>query len=82
MCERAGLEEAIASLGERYVFGQAYPMLAEVEEPPNVIRAVTLPLPAPGWVMPAAGRWTGSELGGSYSWQPSLRGAAYLPGKL
>lgn len=58
-----GLEGAITSLGEHYIFGQAYPVLAEVEEPPHVARAVTLPLPPPGWVLPAAGSWTGQDGG-------------------
>jgi hypothetical protein len=71
-----GLEEAIASLGERYVFGQAYSMLAEVEAPPYASRAVTLPLPPPGWVLPAAGRWTGSD-GGLLFLAPLITGAAY-----
>jgi hypothetical protein len=57
--QQPGLEDAIAALGSRYVFGQAYPVLAEVERPPHARRAVTLPLPAPGWVAPAAGSWTG-----------------------
>jgi hypothetical protein len=71
-----GLEEAIVSLGERYVFGQAYPMLSEVEATPNASRAVTLPLPPPGWVLPAAGCWTGSGRGLLFL-APLINGAAY-----
>jgi hypothetical protein len=53
-------DEEIEALGERYVFGQGYPFLAEVEPPMHARRAVTLPLPAPGWAARRAGAWTGA----------------------
>jgi hypothetical protein len=58
--QQPGLEDDIAVLGKRFVFGQAYPVLTEVEGPLLAERSVTLPIPLPSWVASAAGGWTGA----------------------
>lgn len=55
------LNAEVAALGERYVFGQGYPFLAEVEAARHAERAVTLPIPSPGWIAPSRGRWSGGS---------------------
>jgi hypothetical protein len=55
------LEPRLVEMGKRYVFGQAYSELAEVEPPPHRTRAVTLPLPLPGWVAGREGSWHGGD---------------------
>ncbi len=59
--EMQDMERCLSRMGERYVFGQAYPYLAEVELPLYQKRVVTLPLPAPGWVNAHAGSWHGAH---------------------
>jgi hypothetical protein len=55
------LKEAIAALGDRYIFGQAYPELQEIESPPHSKRALTIALPAPSWVKHRIGTWRGTD---------------------
>ncbi len=57
----ADLEAAESAMGERLVFGEATTGLADVEPPSVATRAVTLPLPPPGWVQRAADTWTGGD---------------------
>jgi glycosyltransferase involved in cell wall biosynthesis len=56
-----GLDRDIAAMGARFVYGQGYDVLAEVEPPLYQLRAVTLPVPVPSWVMAASGQWTGAN---------------------
>lgn len=56
-----GLEEAEAAMGDRLVFGPSADGIADNEPPAVAARAVTLPLPPPGWALRAAGTWTGEE---------------------
>lgn len=54
------LEDLIEAAGSRYVFGQGYPFLSEVEPPVHARRAHTLPIPAPSWAASRAATWNGS----------------------
>ncbi|MBP0447018.1 hypothetical protein J8J14_19775 [Roseomonas sp. SSH11] len=78
------LEDHIEQAGERYIFGQAYPFLAEVEPPLNARHAFTLPLVRPGWVDARRDSWNGAGgfvllniplIGASPYYQPIYEGA-------
>ncbi|WP_426954098.1 hypothetical protein [Muricoccus radiodurans] len=59
--EEPELDAAVAAMGDRFTYGQGYDVLAEVEPPLFADRAFTLPVPAPSWVEPMQGRWTGAD---------------------
>jgi glycosyltransferase involved in cell wall biosynthesis len=60
---RPGLLSDLAALGDRFVFGQGYDNLAEIEEEPMRSRGHTLTVPLPAYVFGRHGGWTG---GGSH----------------
>jgi hypothetical protein len=55
------LLEDIRSLGARFIFGQAYDNLAEIEELPLRSRAHTITVPLPNHVFKYANTWTGGR---------------------
>ena len=54
------LLEDIRSLGRRFIFGQAYDNLAEVEEVPLRSRAHTITVPLPKFIFKHVNTWTGT----------------------
>jgi hypothetical protein len=54
------LLEDIRSLGRRFIFGQAYDNLAEIEEFPLRSRAHTITVPLPEFTFKHANTWTGT----------------------
>jgi hypothetical protein len=54
------LLEDIRSLGRRFIFGQAYDNLAEVEEVPLRSRAHTITVPLPKFIFKHTNTWTGT----------------------
>jgi hypothetical protein len=54
------LLEDIRSLGRRFIFGQAYDNLAEIEELPLRNRAQTITVPLPKFIFKHANSWTGT----------------------
>jgi hypothetical protein len=54
------LLEEIHSLGQRFIFGQAYDNLAEIEELPLRSRAQTITVPLPKFIFKHANTWTGT----------------------
>jgi hypothetical protein len=54
------LLEDIRSMGQRFVFAQAYDNLAEIEESPLRSRAHTITVPLPTFLSPHANTWTGT----------------------
>ena len=54
------LLEDIRSLGPRFIFGQAYDNLAEIEELPLRSRAHTITVPLPKFIFKHANTWTGT----------------------
>ena len=74
--EDDGLVAATLNMGHRFVFGQAYAWLAEVEPPLFAQRAVTLPVPLPGWIKPAENAWTGIAPHALF-FCPIITGSAY-----
>jgi hypothetical protein len=50
---------AIADMGDRFIFGQAFHNLAEIEDSPLRDRAHTITVPLPGFVYDRAGTWVG-----------------------
>jgi hypothetical protein len=57
--QRKDLLSEIASLGERFIFGQAYSNLAEVESPVLQSRAHTITVSLPDELFKHCGSWTG-----------------------
>jgi hypothetical protein len=57
---RPDLVKDLAALGDRFVFGQGYDNVAEIEEEPMPSRAHTITVPLPGWVFQREGTWTGA----------------------
>jgi len=60
---RPGLLDHLAAMGDRFVFGQGYTNIADVEEPPLRQRAHTITVPLPDWMYRNRDTWEGG--GGS-----------------
>jgi hypothetical protein len=56
---RPKLLDELAALGDRFVFGQGYANIAEVEDPPLPQRAHTITVPLPGWIYGHRDTWEG-----------------------
>ena len=57
----SSLLEDIHSLGARFIFGQAYDNLAEIEELPLRSRAHTITVPLPNYIFKCANTWRGGR---------------------
>ena len=57
----APLLEQIGAMGRRFVFGQGYPNLAEIEAPELRDRAATITVPLPAHAFEHEGQWTGRD---------------------
>ncbi|MDX6572859.1 MAG: hypothetical protein QOC86_2015, partial [Gaiellales bacterium] len=56
---RPGVLSELAAIGERFVFGQSYENLAEIEDEPLRSRAHTITVPLPPALYARAGSWRG-----------------------
>jgi hypothetical protein len=56
---RVGLLEGLAAMGNRFIFGQGYDNIAEVEDPPLPQRARTITVPLPDWIYCHRDTWRG-----------------------
>jgi hypothetical protein len=62
MAQRPGLLNELATMGDRFVFGQGYTNIAEVEDPPLPQRARTITVPLPGWIYGHRDTWEGGAV--------------------
>jgi hypothetical protein len=56
---RPGLLDHLTAMGDRFVFGQGYANIAEVEDPPLRQRAYTITVPLPDWMYRSRDSWEG-----------------------
>jgi hypothetical protein len=70
------LIEEIGAMGRRFVFGQGYPNLAEIEAQQLRERAETITVPLPAHAFEHQGQWTGRD-GHAIFLCPQIRGAGY-----
>jgi hypothetical protein len=61
MSETPRLLDELAALGERFVMGQGFSNIAEIEDEPLKSRARLIACPLPGDLYRAAGTWTGDN---------------------
>jgi hypothetical protein len=59
MAVRPGVMAELMALGDRFVFGQGYANLAEIEDAPLPQRARTITVPLPDWLYRHRGTWQG-----------------------
>jgi hypothetical protein len=57
--DEPGLREAVAAIGERFVFGRAYATISDIEVAELRDRAQTVSLPLPAASRSGSGEWTG-----------------------
>jgi hypothetical protein len=57
--QRDGLLGELAAMGDRFIFGQGYANIAEVEDPPLPQRARTITVPLPDWIYRHHDTWSG-----------------------
>ena len=60
LCARPGLLNDLAAMGERFIFGQGYQNIAEIEDPPLPQRAHTIGVPLPDRIYGCQDTWDGS----------------------
>jgi hypothetical protein len=72
MAERPGLLDELMVLGDRFVFGQGYDNIAEVEDPPLPQRARTITVPLPQWIYGHRDTWGGGGSGKAVFLCPSI----------
>lgn len=57
---RPGVLPKLAAMGERFVFGQGYANISDIEDPPLPQRAHTIGVPLPEWLFAYRDTWVGS----------------------